>query len=49
MIMEIGIVAGEIWRALEKKDNAAVKELAETLGRPMTLVLMRFSPLFLFI
>lgn len=40
MIMEIGIVAGEIWHFLDEKQKASVSELTQGLKRPRELVLM---------
>ncbi|MFH1800430.1 MAG: winged helix-turn-helix domain-containing protein [Candidatus Omnitrophota bacterium] len=40
MIMEIGIVAGEIWHFLDDKKNATADELTKSLKRPHELVLM---------
>ena len=40
MIMEIGIVAGEIWHYLDDKESATEDELIKTLKRPRELVLM---------
>ena len=40
MIMEIGIVAGEIWHYLDDKKSATEDELIKTLKRPRELVLM---------
>ncbi len=40
MIMEIGIVAGEIWHYLDSKRSATVEELTKELRRPRELVLM---------
>jgi len=40
MIMEIGIVAGEIWHYLDEKQKASVDELTKALKRPRELVLM---------
>ncbi len=40
MIMEIGIVAGEIWHYLDEKNKATVDELAKGIKRPRELVLM---------
>ncbi|MFA5166997.1 MAG: winged helix-turn-helix domain-containing protein [Candidatus Omnitrophota bacterium] len=40
MIMEIGIVAGEIWHFLDSKKHATADELTKGLKRPRELVLM---------
>ncbi len=40
MIMEIGIVAGEIWHFLDEKQSATADELTKKLKRPRELVLM---------
>ncbi len=40
MIMEIGVVAGEIWNYLDDKKSATEDELIKTLKRPRELVLM---------
>ncbi len=40
MIMEIGIVAGEIWHFLDEKQHATANELTKSLKRPRELVLM---------
>ena len=40
MIMEIGIVAGEIWHLLDEKKSATADELTKGLKRPRELVLM---------
>ena len=40
MIMEIGIVAGEIWHFLDEKQSATADQLTKGLKRPRELVLM---------
>ena len=40
MIMEIGIVAGEIWPYLDDKESATEDELIKRLKRPREFVLM---------
>jgi len=40
MIMEIGIVAGEIWHYLDDKKSATADELITRLEHPRELVLM---------
>ena len=40
MIMEIGIVAGEIWHYLDSKKSATEDEIIKSLKRPRELVLM---------
>lgn len=40
MIMEIGIVAGEIWHFLDEKKTATADELTKGLKRPRELVMM---------
>ncbi|MCM8812328.1 MAG: winged helix-turn-helix domain-containing protein [Candidatus Omnitrophica bacterium] len=42
MIIEIGIVAGEIWHFLENRPNkeSLLSEMINCLGRPRELVLM---------
>ena len=40
MIMEIGIVAGEIWHFLDEKKRATADELTKELKRPRELVMM---------
>lgn len=40
MIMEIGIVAGEIWDYLERGQGALAKDIAKGIKRPESLVLM---------
>ena len=40
MIMEIGIVAGEIWHYLDDKESATEDELIKRLKRPREFVLM---------
>ena len=40
MIMEIGIVAGEIWHYLDDKKSVTEDELIKGLKRPRELVLM---------
>ncbi|NCB26654.1 MAG: hypothetical protein EOM62_14450 [Bacteroidia bacterium] len=40
MIMEIGIVAGEIWHYLDNKKSVNEDELIKSLKRPRELVLM---------
>lgn len=40
MIMEIGIVAGEIWHFLDGKKSSTADQLTKGLERPRELVLM---------
>jgi hypothetical protein len=40
MIMEIGIVAGEIWHFLDEHQNATLDQLVKGTKRPRELVLM---------
>ena len=40
MIMEIGIVAGEIWHYLDEHQNATLDQLSKSIKRPRDLVLM---------
>ena len=40
MIMEIGIVAGEIWHYLDEHQSATMDQLAKAIKRPRDLVLM---------
>jgi len=40
MIMEIGIVAGEIWHYLDEHQNVTLDQLAKGIKRPRDLVLM---------
>jgi hypothetical protein len=40
MIMEIGIVAGEIWHYLDEHQNVSLDQLAKGIKRPRELVLM---------
>jgi hypothetical protein len=40
MIMEIGIVAGEIWHYLDAKGKASLSDIASAINRPNDLVLM---------
>ena len=40
MITEIGIVAGEIWHALDEADPCDVEHLCTVLERPRELILM---------
>lgn len=40
MIIEIGIVAGEIWHALESKESSTVATLADEIGRERDVVLL---------
>ena len=40
MITELGIVAGEIWHALDQKGEQTFQELCRTLERPREVVLM---------
>ena len=40
MIMEIGIVAGEIWHYLDQHKRATLDQLAKSIKRPRELILM---------
>lgn len=40
MIMEIGIVAGEIWHYLDEHQHVTLDELTKNIKRPRELVLM---------
>lgn len=40
MITEIGIVAGDIWHYLERKQNATLDEIENGIGKPRDLLLM---------
>ena len=40
MITEIGIVAGEIWHALDQQGEQTFQALCTVLGRPREIVLM---------
>lgn len=40
MIMEIGIVAGDIWHFLEKQERAKVKEIFKEIKKPQEIILM---------
>ena len=40
MIIEIGIVAGEIWQYLDKKGSANLDQLTKGIKHPKELVLM---------
>lgn len=40
MITEIGLAAGEIWRALDERDELSVEELVEITGCSKELILM---------
>lgn len=40
MITEIGIIAGEIWHFLDKKDEVKLSELVIGIERPRDIVLM---------
>lgn len=40
MIMEIGIVAGEIWHYLDAKGKASLSDIVSAINRPNDLVLM---------
>jgi len=40
MIIEIGIVAGEIWQYLDKNGNAKLDQLSKGIKHPKELVLM---------
>ena len=40
MIMEIGIVAGEIWQLLDSEGSMRLKEINEKVERPESLILM---------
>jgi hypothetical protein len=40
MIMEIGVVSGEIWQYLQDKESVPADELIKELKRPRELVMM---------
>jgi len=40
MIMQIGIVAGDIWHYLDAKGKVKFSELEKALGKPHDLILM---------
>jgi len=40
MIMQIGIVAGDIWHYLDTKGKVKLSELEKALGKPHNLILM---------
>ena len=40
MIMQIGIVAGDIWHYLDTKGKVKLSELESALGKPRDLILM---------
>ena len=40
MIMEIGIVAGDIWHHLDAKGKAKLSELVSALDKPQEMILM---------
>lgn len=40
MITEIGIVAGEIWNFLDKKNEVLVSEIVREIEKPQDLILM---------
>ncbi|MCB9800030.1 MAG: winged helix-turn-helix domain-containing protein [Candidatus Omnitrophica bacterium] len=40
MIIEIGIVAGEIWHFLDKNGNSKLDKIVKGLDRPKELILM---------
>lgn len=40
MITEIGIVAGEIWHALDQRGECTLQELCTALERPREIVIM---------
>jgi len=40
MIMQIGIVAGDIWHYLDTKGKVKLSELEKALGKPHDLILM---------
>ncbi|MFH1062726.1 MAG: winged helix-turn-helix domain-containing protein [Candidatus Omnitrophota bacterium] len=40
MIMEIGIVAGDIWHYLDENGNVALEDLIKGIDKPRNLVLM---------
>jgi len=40
MIIEIGIVAGEIWHYLDKKGESSLNQIVQDLKRPKELILM---------
>ena len=40
MIMEIGIVAGDIWHYLDENGSADIKELTKGIGKEKDLILM---------
>ena len=40
MITEIGIIAGDIWRILERKSPTTLKEILKEIDAPFDLILM---------
>ena len=40
MIMQTGIVAGDIWHYLDTKGNVKLSELEKFIGKPRDLILM---------
>lgn len=40
MITKIGIVAGEIWHFLEKKNKAGLEDMVKNIDHPRDIVLM---------
>ena len=40
MITQIGIVAGDIWRLLEKEKEVALSSMVSQTGRPREILLM---------
>ncbi len=40
MIIEIGIIAGEIWHYLDKNGSSNLSKMVEKLGRPKEYILM---------
>lgn len=40
MIMQIGIIAGDIWHYLDNKGKVKLSELEKALGKPRDLILM---------
>ena len=40
MLTKIGIVAGEIWNTLEKKDKVKISDIVNTLDKSQDVILM---------
>ncbi len=40
MITKIGIIAGEIWHLLEKKDKVSLDEIIKNIDHPRDIILM---------